>query len=329
MKTQPTPRDVVFSDGCAELLRFRPKAGVERSASFPLLLVPSIINRWYVLDLHAGSSVVEALVDAGIDTYCLEWGVAEDEDRYFEWDDLLARLARFVRATKRHSGSRQLGLLGYCMGGTLAAIHTALDPASVAALVNLAGPIDFSKCGTLAEMVDPRWFDPEAIASAGNIAPQQMQSGFIAMRPTTNLAKMLRWVDRMHDRDALERTAVLESWATDNVPFPAAAYVTYIKSLYQENALVRGEHYVGGRRVDLGSITCPVLTVTTSRDTICPPPAATALNERSGSTDTTVVEIPGGHVGAVVGSKASAKLYPALCEWLNARLSSEPATTAA
>ncbi|MBW2457444.1 MAG: hypothetical protein JRI68_23255 [Deltaproteobacteria bacterium] len=171
MRAQPTPKDVVFKDGIAELLHFRPKPGVERSAARPLLLVPSIINRWYVLDLFEGSSVVEALVAAGIDTYCLEWGVAGDEDRYFEWDDILQRLGRAVRATKRLSGSPQLGMLGYCVGGTLAAIHTALDPKSVAALVNLAGPIDFSKGGTLTELVDPRWFDAEAIASAGNIAP--------------------------------------------------------------------------------------------------------------------------------------------------------------
>ncbi len=67
MRAQPTPKDVVFKDGIAELLHFRPKPGVERSAARPLLLVPSIINRWYVLDLFEGSSVVEALVAAGID----------------------------------------------------------------------------------------------------------------------------------------------------------------------------------------------------------------------------------------------------------------------
>jgi polyhydroxyalkanoate synthase len=108
MRAQPTPYDTVFKDGTAELLHFRAKAGAERSAAQPLLLVPSIINRWYVLDLFEGSSVVEALVEAGIDTYCLEWGVAQYEDRFFEWDDFLARLERVVRATKRHSGSRQL-----------------------------------------------------------------------------------------------------------------------------------------------------------------------------------------------------------------------------
>ncbi|MBW2457443.1 MAG: hypothetical protein JRI68_23250 [Deltaproteobacteria bacterium] len=113
------------------------------------------------------------------------------------------------------------------------------------------------------------------------------------------------------------------------MPFPAAAYAQYIKGLYQDNTLARGEHHIRGRRVDLGSITCPILTVTTSRDAICPPPAATALNELSGSTDSEILEIPGGHVGAVVGSKASQKLYPALCEWLKARLSTERASTAA
>ncbi len=282
----------------------------------PVLLVPSMINRWYILDLRPGFSITAALVDAGFDVWCLDWGVSGDEDRYLTWDRILARLSRAVRRVARATGHDRVGVLGYCMGATLSAIHAALEPDSVAWLVNLAGPIDFSTAGMLRRLVDPRWFDVDAIADAGNVSPRQMQEGFAALRPTLKLSKWVTLADRLTDDAFLRSFTALEHWANDNIPFPAAAYRTYIRELYQENRLVEGGHRVGGRSVDLAQIDCPILTITASRDTICPPEAALALPSLASSTDTTHVSVPGGHVGAVVGSRAATKLYPALTAWL-------------
>lgn len=315
----PTPRDVSMRDGTARLLRFRRPASAPAAAPVPLLLVPSLINRWYVLDLRRGSSLVEAMVGAGVDTFCLDWGAAEDEDRYLGWDDVLARLARAVRAVRRATGSARVALLGYCMGGTLAAIHAALDPAGVAALCNLAGPIDFGHAGILGTMTDARWFDAGAIAAAGNVSPMQMQSGFVALRPTAHFVKWLGFAERASDPAAREAFLALETWASDNIPFPGAAYATYVGDLYQKNLLVRGEHHVAGRRVDLGAITAPVLTITAERDAICPPAAAQALGRAvlaAGHGPADELAVPGGHVGAVVGTRASRVLYPAIVDWL-------------
>lgn len=309
------PKDAVCEDGSATLYRFRGAS----SEGVPVLLVPSLINRWYVLDLDEGSSVARALVDGGLDTFVFDWGAAADEDRWLTWDDVVARVARAVRRTMRITGQSSVALLGYCMGGTLAAIHTALAPQSVRALVNLAGPIDFSEGGLLRHMVDRRWFDADAIADAGNVAPMQMQMGFTALRPTLSMSKLVRTIDKAHDPVAQRRMDVLEEWASDNVAFPAAAYTRYIGDLYQANELVSGEHRVAGRRVDLGDITCPVLTIVADSDTICPPAAATALVDHAGSDDTEVLRIGGGHVGAVVGSAAQRHLYPTLTAWLRER----------
>ena len=127
----PTPRDVLFTEGTASLLHFRPRPEGVVEGKLPVLLVPSLINRWYILDLRAGASVAEALVDAGLDVYLLDWGVPRDEDRYIDWSFVLKRYRRFVRKTLRLAGVDQVGILGYCLGGTLSAIHTALatDPA--------------------------------------------------------------------------------------------------------------------------------------------------------------------------------------------------------
>ena len=311
------PKSTVIRDGSASLYRFR-SANASADVA-PVLLVPSMINRWYGLDLDEGSSVVASLLDAGLDVFVLDWGAAADEDRHLTWDDVVARVNRAVRRTLRMTGHKSLGLLGYCMGGTLAAIHTALEPHTVCGLVNLAGPIDFSEGGLLRHMVEPRWFDADAIAAAGNIAPMQMQAGFTALRPTLDAAKMIRWIDRGHEPKTARRMTVLDEWASDNIAFPAAAYTRYIGELYQQNQLITGEHHVGGRHVDLGNIDCPILTIVAERDTICPPPAALALAEMSGSDDTQVLRVEGGHVGAVVGGAAKKHLYPTLAEWFGQR----------
>lgn len=319
MQLAPTPKDTLLRDGTAQLYRFR-RPDLAAAAGMPLLLVPSLINRWYVLDLREGSSVAAAAVRAGLDTWCLDWGIPEDEDRYLSWDDVIARIGRMVRRIKRETGAPKVGLLGYCIGGTVSGIYASLNPDDVAAFVNLAGPFDFSQGGLLATLVDKRWFDPDAVTAGGNVGASQMQQGFTALRPTMQVGKWVGFLDKAHDPKARESFHALETWAGDNIPFPAAAYQTYIRELYQENRLVGGTHHVAGRRVDLAQLTCPVMSVATERDTICPPLAARALLDHCGAQDKELFMVPGGHVGAVVGGKASTVLYPAVTRWLKRKL---------
>jgi polyhydroxyalkanoate synthase len=313
----PTPRSELALDGGAKLYHFH---GTAEPHGAPLLLIPSLINRWYVLDLRAGASLVEALVGAGIDVWCLDWGVPEAEARYLDWEAVLARLARATRRVRRETGHARLALLGYCMGGTLTAIHAAQHPDELQALVTLAAPIDFEAAGMLRRMVDPRWFDADAIADAGNVAPTQMQAGFTALRPTLDFAKLMSMPDLIDDPRAREAFVALETWAGDNIAFPGEAYRRYIREMYQDNELARGVHRVSGRTVDLMAIRCPTLAIVATRDAICPPAAATALLDRVGTLDTKTIVVEGGHVGAVVGSRAARDMYPALRDWLASRL---------
>src|ERR1700733_3170932 len=205
-----TPRDELALEGGAKLYRFRSA----RTAGRPLLLVPSLINRWYVLDLRPGASLVEALVGAGHDVWCLDWGVPAAEDLYLDWEAVLARLGRAVRRVRRETAADQIGLLGYCMGGTLAAIYAAQHATELATLVTLAAPIDFARGGVLRRMVDPQWFDADAIADAGNVAPDQMQAGFVALRPTLDLGKLVSLPDLAADPVARAAFVALDAWAT-------------------------------------------------------------------------------------------------------------------
>lgn len=315
-----SPRDELALEGGARLLHFRAPEAARRTTSGSILLVPSLINRWYVLDLRPTGSVVEALVSAGFDVWVLDWGCPHAEDRELDWDALSRRLGRAVRRVCRETKQPKIGLLGYCLGGTLSTIYTAQHPDEIAAFVALATPVDFSLGGQLRRMTDPRWFDADAVAAAGNVTPFQMQSGFSALRPFNGAANLAKIPQLLHDVELRDVVLALNAWNTDTIPFPGEAYRRYITELYQGNQLVLGTHRVNGVVVKLSAITCPVLAVSASRDTICPPAATNALLSHVSSTDVAELQVPGGHVGGVIGRNASRALYPGLVNWLASRL---------
>jgi polyhydroxyalkanoate synthase len=319
-----TPRSTVWTEGSARLDRIVPREGGPSAGTTPVLLVPSLINRWYVLDLHERGSLVRVLRDAGIDVWVLDWGVAHDEDRHLDWSALVRRISRAMAVLRRTTGAPRCILLGYSIAGTLAVITAAREPDRLAGLINLAGPVDFSRAARLERLTDPRWFDADAIASAGNVAPAQMLGGFLALRPTQLIADAVRWVDLSARGPREERDAVLAlaGWAYDNVPFPAAAYGEYVRSLFQGNALIRGEHVVDGARVDLSRIDCPLLTIVADRDAITPEASALALETRVSSVAIDRLRVRGGHVSGVVHPSARERFHPQLVDWLRARVAS-------
>lgn len=312
------PRATVHTEGASRLERIVPDPAVRAVGRTPVLLIPSLINRWYVLDLYPGGSVVKILRDAGLDVWVLDWGVAEDGDRHASWEDLVLRISRAMAVVRRTTGAPECLLLGYSIAGTMATIAAAREPDRVAGLVNLAGPIDFSRSGMLRRLTDPRWFDAEAIAGAGNVAPTQMLGGFLALRPTNALADVVKLVDltaRGRD-DEREAVLALAGWAYDNVPFPARAYADYVSSLFQRNELIAGRHVIAGAPVDLSRIDCPLLTIVADRDAITPPASALALEHFASSEDRSVLVVRGGHVSGVVNPSARERFHPQLVDWM-------------
>jgi polyhydroxyalkanoate synthase len=128
--------------------------------------------------------------------------------------------------------------------------------------------------------------------------------------------KLKRAWPRFEDAEFAERFWALESWNADSVDVPGAAYRRLIKELYLENRLARGEFLLRGEPVDLSRIECPLLVVSSGRDTTCPPDAANALLDLVGSKRKETLELKGGHVLPVVGPRAKATFHHQLAEWL-------------
>ncbi len=308
-----TPHDVVFRENKWSLLRFRSRARYRT----PILMVPSLINRWYVLDLAPGRSLIGWLVEQGHDVYVIDWGTPGDEDRYLTFDDVCDRyLGRAVRQVARRSPDGAVHVLGYCLGGTLAVIHAAARPSQIASLVALAAPVDFHDDGLLSKWTRSPTFDVGAIVDAfGNVPWPLMLASFHLLKPTALLAKVVTLIDRARDKDFLEGFWATERWGNDNVSFPGECYRRYIEELYRGNALVRGTFTLSGTPARLDAIDCPVLAVTFEHDHIVPAASAAVLLDHVRSPDKARLHQNGGHVGAVVTRKAAQGLWPSLSRW--------------
>ncbi len=280
----------------------------------PVVLVPSLINRHYVLDLMPGKSFVEWLVARGHDVYCIDWGTPEDEDRHLTFDDIADRyIGRAIRVACKTAGAPRAHVLGYCLGGTLAAIHATVRPDHVGTLTLLATPVGFHDGGLLSRWTRTRGFDVGAVVDGlGNVPWQLMQSAFHMLRPTMSLAKATTMLDKAWDDEFLDGFFALETWGNDNVSFPGACYRTYIEELYRGDALVKGEFTLSGEPARLENLRCPLFAVTFEHDAIVPWQSAAAVMDLAGSTDKHRLHLAGGHVGAVVSKKAAKGLWPAM-----------------
>jgi polyhydroxyalkanoate synthase len=207
--------------------------------------------------------------------------------------------------------------MGYCMGGTLAAMHAALHPNQVRALVLLGTPVDFHNSGILATWTQEGRFNGDMVADAfGNVPPWMLQSAFKAMAAADLPRKWTDLVKRADDEDAVRHFVALESWLEDNVAFPGGLYREYIKGCYQENRLVRDDMKVGNRVVHLKDINMPLLNVIALRDRICEPPASRALMDRASSSDKQALEFDTGHIGLTTSKRSLAELWPRVTTWL-------------
>lgn len=304
------PREVVLEENKYRLLRFRSEEAVSRRGR-PVLLVPSLINKWYVLDLLPEQSLVRFFLERGHDVYCIDWGRPGPEDRFLPLEAFVDRyLGRCVRTACRLSGSDALHLLGYCLGGTLTAIHAARFPERIASMVTLAAPIGFQDDGLLTGWMNVRRFDVGALADAfGNVPWPIMQASFYMMKPTLQFQKLRMVLERADNEEWLRAFTAIETWGNDNVDFAGGAYRDYICELYQADALVRGQLHISGEAVELSHLVCPLMVVSFAHDHIVPEASARCLVELAGSSVKEDVVLSGGHVGAVIGKRARNTLW--------------------
>lgn len=312
-----TPFEVVHQHDKLQLKYYAPSGETHRA---PVVLVPSMINRASILDLEPGRSVVAGLAELGHPVYLVDWGVPEAEDAQEDVAYvLLELLQRSIDRACRHAGHPKALVLGYCMGGTLAAMLTALRPQRIAGLCVLNAPFDFEKAGRFKELVDH--LDVQrSISSDGLVPVEVMKPAFKLLDPMGNWSKYLAIEAASHDPERLRRVMTRERWLEENVPLPGAFAQEFIAKGYQQNALMQGTWEIRGERIDLSAIAIPVLVCSSERDFIAPAPAVEAISELI--PHARVERLKTGHIGVVVGGFGPKVFYPLLDRWFRETLPS-------
>jgi poly[(R)-3-hydroxyalkanoate] polymerase subunit PhaC len=313
------PKKLVYQEDKLELYHYTQEGEV--TCSVPVLIVYALVNRQYMLDLQPDRSIVRNLLQHGVDVYIIDWGYPTKADMYLTLDDYInGYLNTCVDLVRKRSGKDKLNLMGICQGGTFCAIYSALYPEKVKNLVTLVAPFDFSTNDGLLF----RWskdMNVDAVVDAYRIIPGDfLNAGYLMLMPfTLNIRKYVDMLDLIEDKDKILNFLRMEKWIFDSPGQAGECLRQFIKDCYQENKLVKGELKVGDKVVNLGNITMPLLNIYASADHLVPPSATKPLNDLVGSTDKSLYEFKGGHIGVFVGSKSQKELAPAISQWLHER----------
>jgi polyhydroxyalkanoate synthase len=270
----------------------------------PILFVPSLINPPSILDLGP-RSLLRWLADQGHRPMLVDWG----------WPDstrMGADVAGHVEAILLPliaALDEPPILAGYCLGGTMAL--AAAGPARARAVALIAAPWHFagfpqaSRSSLLA-----LWDKARPAAEALGLLPMEiLQTAFWSLDPARTVGKFEAFA-AMPEASAEARSFVaLEDWANDGPPLTRAAARELFEDFFRDDLPGSGRWRVGGAKVDLAALNCPVLDIVSTTDRIVPAATAASVGER--------LQLGQGHVGMIVGGKAREALWRPLSDWLS------------
>lgn len=321
-KYQTAPRrdartpDPVHTIGTTRLLDFGTETGTATDAP-PLLIIPSLVNRYTVLNLENGQGFIRTLADNGFRPYVVDWDAPGPEEKTFDLSDYVTnRLEPLLAFVCQHSGKPHVGLMGYCMGGLLALALASRKPEQTSTLTLLATPWDFHadhriQVKMLATMM------PQLnilIDTLGELPVDVLQALFTSLDPWLALEKFQRFA-RMDPESIPARSFVdLEDWLNDGVALAGPVARECLTHWYVENRPVRNLWAIEGSEILPGNISIPTISFIPEHDHIVPPASAQALADAIPGAE--AVNVPSGHIGMVAGSTARDALLTPLIAWL-------------
>ncbi len=296
--------------------------GTGRRTATPVVFVPPFMVRPHVYDLDLGHSFVSVLLSHGFDVFSMDFGEPGKADAHLKLDDfVLEFMPRLVEAAIEKTGARGVVLVGYSMGGIFSYLTAALFPEKTAAIVPMAAPVDCHKMGMFSAMAQLAGRPGVSLVRViGNIPGQLASLAFRVATPIKSVSRIASLVPKLGDAEYLRRYAALNAWVNDFADWPEAAFQQFVNEFMGENRLARGRLKLGGQRVNLGEIRCPVLAFAGKTDRIAPPAACRALLKHVSSKDAMCVEVPGGHLGIVVSRSAPERVWSRTARWLESRI---------
>ncbi len=311
-----SPNEVVFETPLARLRDFTD--GSRADVVPTLVLPPQAGHSSCIVDYSDAQSQIKVIRAAGLERcLSLDWKGATQETKDATVEDYVELIARSVE----HAGGR-VNLVGDCQGGWLATIYAALHPEQVNTLTVAGAPIDFragdavinAYVEALTKGPDMAFYEQVIALGDGVLRGEFMLNGFISIRPESEISKQLELLANLDDPDHLERYSAFEDWFKHTQDIPGAFYLWIVEQLFRDNRLVEGTLEVGGERVDLSRITCPLFLLGGADDHITPPAQVFAMADHVGTAERDVVRrtTDGGHLGLFMGGEALREHWPVI-----------------
>ena len=308
-----TPGQVVMRNGLVELIQYQPVT--QQVHAEPVLIIPSCIMKYYILDLSPHNSMVRWLVGQGHTVYIVSWRNPDESDALLGMDDyvrdgVLAPLDH-VHKTTGHS----VHLVGYCLGGTFAAMAAAAlgggDASSqamvaspIASLTLMAAETDFTEPGEMGVLIDEAQVRllEDMMAARGFLTGKQMAGSFqfLHARELVWSSRTRRW---LMGEDEIGND--LMAWNADVTRLPAVMHSQYLRGCFLRNDLAEGRQLFEGQAISLHDIHVPVFAVGTVKDHVAPWRSVYKIH-RLVSADVTFALTSGGHNAGIVSEPGHA-----------------------
>jgi polyhydroxyalkanoate synthase len=267
-----TPGAVVYRSDLIELIQYEPQ--VKRVYAVPLLFCPPWINKYYIMDLAPGKSLIEWAAQHGHTCFAVSYRNPDASMRDLGFEDYLRQgPLDAVRVVREITGAKQVNTLSVCLGGTLTAIglahNAAIGDTSIKSATFLNTHTDFSVPGTLGVFTDE--------ATIAGLEKQMAKKGFL------DSDKMAHTFDALRANDLVFQYVVnnwllgkkppafdLLVWNKDSTRMPARMHSEYLRSCYLHNEFARGELEIDGQKLDPGKVKIDTYVLSAVDDHIVP-----------------------------------------------------------
>jgi polyhydroxyalkanoate synthase len=303
----------------------------------PLVLVPPLGVTTETFDLMPQRSMVRYMAANGFKTYLVDWGKPKKEHAHLNLEDYsYTMLGTALEKVRAHSGSKDVSLMGWCMGGLLSLLHQGLvqDP-SIRNIVTIASPIDMeSGRGAVAGVAGAAQGlngAAQLVSNYTNLRLKALDPARLALPPwaTTLVFKMTDpvgsvttyWdlVTRMSDREFVKSYSTTADYLNNMLLYPGGVLKDMAVNVVVENQLAKGKVDVGDRLSELDKIESNLLAFAGETDILVPAEIAEKIVDIVASKDREFRLVPGGHMGVIIGSKAQDAVWAESVEWLAKR----------
>jgi poly(3-hydroxyalkanoate) synthetase len=285
-----------------------------------VLMVPSMINRGYILDLMPGMSLAHHLRQSGFRVLLVDWGNPETDlgDPLSLDTAITERLIPYITHIHQQTG-KPLHLFGYCMGGVMAmgAASVLSQTGMLKSLSMVAVPWDFSHTTAHGIIKNLAPLYGLILNAIDYIHADIIQSQFVMLEPLGAIKRMQAYASEQ-DATHLNRLTALEDWLADGIALESGVAKSIVFDWHLHNKPHKGEWLLNAHAVEPRRIDVPWFVGITQKDVIVPSASAMALVEQAQQQGKTphVVNIPAGHVGVVAGRKATDTFFTPLAQWL-------------